>query len=105
VATVSASMALRTRTSVRHLGRQVAKASPGAHHRARVLRGCGQPLSARSTSAAVRGGGDDPGEAGFAHLDQVIPEWQSRYRADRPKVERKISHFARRRWGVVAAHG
>ena len=34
-----------------------------------------------------------------ARYKQRAPEWQARYRADRPKVERKISHFARRAWG------
>jgi hypothetical protein len=34
-----------------------------------------------------------------ARAKQATPEWQARYRADRPKVERKISHFARRAWG------
>jgi hypothetical protein len=34
-----------------------------------------------------------------ARSQQATPEWQARYRADRPKVERKISHFARRPWG------
>jgi len=34
-----------------------------------------------------------------ARAQQATPEWQERYRADRPKVERKIAHFARRAWG------
>ena len=34
-----------------------------------------------------------------ARSEQSTPEWQARYRADRPKVERKISHFVRRPWG------
>jgi hypothetical protein len=34
-----------------------------------------------------------------ARAQQATPEWQARYRADRPKVERKISHFARRPFG------
>lgn len=34
-----------------------------------------------------------------ARSQQATPEWQARYRADRPKVERKIAHFARRAWG------
>jgi hypothetical protein len=34
-----------------------------------------------------------------ARAEQATPEWQARYRADRPKVERKISHFTRRAWG------
>ena len=35
----------------------------------------------------------------MARSEQATPEWQARYRADRPKVERKISHFVRRPWG------
>ena len=35
----------------------------------------------------------------MARAEQATPEWQARYRADRPKVERKISHFVRRPWG------
>jgi len=35
----------------------------------------------------------------MARAQQGTPEWQERYRADRPKVERKIAHFARRAWG------
>ena len=34
-----------------------------------------------------------------ARAEQATPEWQARYRADRPKVERKLSHFMRRGWG------
>lgn len=34
-----------------------------------------------------------------ARREQAAPEWAERYRADRPVVERKISHFARRVWG------
>jgi hypothetical protein len=34
-----------------------------------------------------------------ARSAQATPQWQERYRADRPKVERKISHFTRRVWG------
>ena len=34
-----------------------------------------------------------------ARSQQATPKWQARYRKDRPKVERKISHFARRPWG------
>jgi hypothetical protein len=34
-----------------------------------------------------------------ARAQQATPEWQARYREDRPKVERKNSHFARRAWG------
>jgi hypothetical protein len=35
----------------------------------------------------------------MARSEQATPEWQARYREDRPKVERKIAHFARRAWG------
>ncbi len=35
----------------------------------------------------------------MARAQQRTPKWQARYRADRPKVERKISHFVRRSWG------
>jgi hypothetical protein len=34
-----------------------------------------------------------------ARAEQATPEWGERYRADRPTVERKISHFVRRPWG------
>ena len=34
-----------------------------------------------------------------ARAEQADPEWAARYRADRPTVERKISHFVRRAWG------
>jgi hypothetical protein len=34
-----------------------------------------------------------------ARAEQSSPEWVARYRADRPIVERKISHFVRRAWG------
>ena len=34
-----------------------------------------------------------------ARHQQRDPAWQQRYRADRPTVERKISHFTRRAWG------
>ena len=34
-----------------------------------------------------------------ARAAQRDPAWQQRYRADRPIVERKISHFTRRAWG------
>jgi hypothetical protein len=35
----------------------------------------------------------------MARSEQATPQWQARYRQDRPKVERKIAHFARRPWG------
>jgi hypothetical protein len=34
-----------------------------------------------------------------ARSEQKDPGWTERYRADRPIVERKIAHFARRSWG------
>lgn len=34
-----------------------------------------------------------------ARTEQATPEWGHRYRADRPIVERKLAHFARRLWG------
>ena len=34
-----------------------------------------------------------------ARAAQRDPAWQQRYKADRPIVERKISHFTRRAWG------
>jgi len=34
-----------------------------------------------------------------ARTEQADPEWKARYRADRPMVERIISHFVRRPWG------
>jgi IS5 family transposase len=34
-----------------------------------------------------------------ARAEQHEPGWAERYRADRPIVERKIAHFARRPWG------
>lgn len=42
-----------------------------------------------------------PHEAALQHakVRQRNPAWQQDYRANRPVVERKISHFARRPWG------
>jgi len=34
-----------------------------------------------------------------ARAAQRDPAWQQRYTADRPIVERKVSHFTRRAWG------
>jgi hypothetical protein len=34
-----------------------------------------------------------------ARAEQTRPEWVQAYRTDRPIVERKIAHFARRAWG------
>jgi IS5 family transposase len=38
-----------------------------------------------------------------ARAEQHEPGWAERYRADRPIVERKIAHFARRPWGGRSA--
>jgi hypothetical protein len=38
-----------------------------------------------------------------ARADQASPEWKTRYRADRPIVERKIAHLMRRAWGARRA--
>jgi hypothetical protein len=38
-----------------------------------------------------------------ARAAQRDPGWQQRYRADRPIVERKVSHFTRRAWGARKA--
>lgn len=42
-----------------------------------------------------------PHEAALQHAKsrQRDPDWQADYRAYRPVVERKISHFTRRPWG------
>ena len=34
-----------------------------------------------------------------ARAEQADPDWQARYRAARPVVERKIAHYTRRLWG------
>ncbi len=34
-----------------------------------------------------------------ARAEQKSPKWQARYKATRPIVERKVSHFTRRPWG------
>ena len=34
-----------------------------------------------------------------AGAEQKSPEWQARYKATRPILERKVSHFTRRPWG------
>jgi DDE family transposase len=43
-----------------------------------------------------------PHEAALQHAKarQKDPAWQQDYRAHRPVVERKISHFTRRPWGA-----
>lgn len=38
-----------------------------------------------------------------AKAAQATPEWQHAYRSTRPKVERKIAHFARAGWGARRA--
>ena len=60
------------------------------------------PLRAACTTA--RGGqviSINPHEAELQHAKarQREPDWQQAYRAHRPIVERKISHFTRRPWG------
>ena len=39
------------------------------------------------------------GIAAPGRAEQKSPEWQARYKATRPIVERKVSHFTRRPWG------
>jgi hypothetical protein len=48
-----------------------------------------------------------PQEAALQHAKsrQQDPAWQQDYRANRPVVERKISHFTRRPWGCRKARG
>jgi hypothetical protein len=58
----------------------------------------------RLACTASRGGGPPPHHPPPAVLQlaravQRDPAWQQRYRADRPIVERKVSHFTRRAWG------
>jgi Transposase DDE domain len=71
------------------------KASFKPHCRRCPLRGQCTP-SRRGRTIAIH-----PQEAFLqrARADQSTPEWIARYRTDRPIVERKISHFARRAWG------
>jgi len=60
------------------------------------------PLRQRCTSARKgRSVTIHPHEALLqaARAEQATPEWLERYRADRPIVERKMAHFARRMWG------
>ena len=49
----------------------------------------GRTISVHSQEALLR----------RARAEQKSPEWQARYKATRPIVERKISHFTRRPWG------
>ncbi len=59
------------------------------------------PLRQRCTSARKgRSVTIHPHEALLqaARAEQATPEWIERYRADRPIVERKMAHFARRLW-------
>ncbi|MET0756824.1 MAG: transposase, partial [Mycobacterium sp.] len=46
-----------------------------------------------------------PHEAALQHAKarQKDPAWQQAYRANRPVVERKISHFTHRPWGARKA--
>jgi len=75
----------------------------GRHRSARfgpLCRSC--PLRAACTKA--RGGrviSIHPHEAALQHAKarQKDPAWQQAYRAYRPVVERKISHFTHRPWG------
>ena len=60
------------------------------------------PLQDRCTTAtAGRTIGIHPKEAVLqrARQAQTDPEWQQAYRSTRPKVERKIAHFVRVKWG------
>ena len=60
------------------------------------------PLRERCTSARKgRSVTIHPHEALLqaARAEQATPEWIARYRADRPIVERKMAHIARRLWG------
>jgi hypothetical protein len=62
------------------------------------------PCPLRSACTAARHGRTiaiHPHEAVLqrARAAQRDPAWQQRYRADRPIVERKVSHFTRRAWG------
>ena len=54
-----------------------------------------------SSSRRMSDGSGDKGEEAKSPDGSCsrTPAWQARYRQDRPKVERKISHFARRPWG------
>ena len=64
---------------------------------------CGScPLRAQCTkSGRGRVISIHPQEAALQHAKarQQDPAWQQDYRANRPVVERKISHFTRRPWG------
>ena len=60
------------------------------------------PLRADCTSSAKgRSITIHPHEAALqrAKAAQRSEEWRTRYRSDRPIVERKIAHFTRRDWG------
>ena len=80
----------------------------GARHRSArfgaLCQSC--PLGAECTKA-VRGRviSIHPQEAALQHAKtrQQDPVWQQDYRAHRPVVERKISHFTRRPWGARKA--
>ena len=58
-----------------------------------------------TTSATGRAVTIHPREATLAkhRRRQADPAWKQRYRATRPKVERKIGHFVRRSWGARKA--
>jgi hypothetical protein len=64
------------------------------------------PLRDRcTTSATGRTITVHPREATLTkhRVRQADPAWKQRYRATRPKVERKIGHFVRRSWGARKA--
>jgi hypothetical protein len=58
-----------------------------------------RPACTKSRSGRTIAIGPHESRLQMARAEQATPEWQARYREDRPKVERKISHFARRPWG------
>ena len=81
--------------------------SSGRHRQASFGALCQScPLRAACTKAR-RGRliGIHPHEAALQHAKarQKDPAWQQDYRANRPVVERKISHFTRRPWGARQA--
>jgi hypothetical protein len=79
----------------------------GRHRSARFGQLCQScPLRAAFTTARRgRVTSIHPHEAALQHAKarQQDPAWQQDYRAHRPVVERKISHFTRRPWGARKA--
>jgi IS5 family transposase len=59
-----------------------------------MRRACTKSRSGRTITV-----GAHEGLLQVARAEQATSQWQERYRADRPKVERKIAHFVRRSWG------